>query len=322
MKHPLLQASIVALVGATAITGCGGSGGDDGGGGDFARYSAEDVQQRFRELAGVELEVRRGIGDSTSLSLPTGQGDEDLARTRLGGVDITVAETQEALERRREISVGSGESAIVGNVLLRSAFRDQSGGFARALRIVRTLGRPASSARLPPEDVACEEAGIDPDGGDTKTGTCLDGQQIVTVVGPRDTLELPSATVTRATQRVSRELVDRRYGTTRRTRAQGQFVTIRARVENTTDAPLDRLPADLVINGRRYASDDRNAYSLREPGSFPIQPGGTTTLSFLFDIPRTADDPGTGGALQFSADPRVTSTPDRAAAVGRIRLAR
>lgn len=320
MKHPVLQASIVALVGATAITGCGGS--DGGGDGEFARFTAQDVQQRFRELAGVELEIRRGIGDSTSLSLPTGQGVEDLARARLGGVDITVAEDEDALERRREISVGSSETAVVGNVLVRSAFRDEKEGFARALRIVRTLGKPASSVRLPPEDTPCEKAGIDPDGGDTKTGTCLDGQQIVTVVGPRDTLELPSATVTRTTQRVSRELVDRRYGTTRRTRAQGQFVTVRARVENTADAPLDRLPADLVINGRRYASDDANAFQLQEERPFPIQPGGTKTLTFLFDIPRTADDPGTGGALQFSTDARVTSTPDRVATIGRIRLPR
>lgn len=320
MKHPLLQASMVALVAATAITGCGGS--DEDGGGEFARYSAQDVQQRFKELAGVDLEIRGSISDTTSLSLPSGPGDEDLARARLGGVDITVAETEEALERRREISAGSGESTVVGNVLVRSAFRDEREGYARALRIVRSLGRPASSVRLPPEDVPCEKAGIDPDGGDTKTGVCLDGQQVVAIAGAEETLRLPTATVSRTAQRVTRTLVDRRYGTTRRTRARGQFVVVRVRVENTADDPLGRLPADLVINGRRYAPDEANAYTLQRERPFPIQPGGTQTLTYLFDIPRTADDPGTGGALQFSTDPRLASSPDRAATVGRIRLPR
>jgi hypothetical protein len=317
MPHHLLKASIVAALSVTVLAGCGG-GGDDGsdGGDDFAVHSAEDVRQRFRELAGVDLEVSSSLTDSPTLTLSS-TAEGTAARQRYGGFLISVSSDEETMERRRR-TVSGGPSKAVENVIVTGLSSDAD-EFARVSRIVESLGTPVDRVRLPPEDTPCAKQGIDPDGGTGKTGTCLEKQQTVTVVDAAGPLELPVVTVARLTQRIGRSLTTRRFGLRRTVRARGAFVAIRARIENTSDAPLTSLRPDLVINGRRYAPDTRNSFSLAE-SPFPIQPGGVETVTFLFDVPRTADDPREGGALEFSADEEPYMSPERAGAVGRIRL--
>jgi hypothetical protein len=317
MPHHLLKASMIAAMSVTALTGCGG-GGDDGGDGgdDFAVHSAEDVRRRFRELAGVDLQIAPSVAGNATLTLSS-SSESTAARQRYGGFLITVSADEETLERRRRIT-SSGPSKVAENVIVTGLSSDPD-EFARVSRIVESLGTPVDRVRLPPEDTPCAKQGIDPDGGTGKTGTCLEKQQTVTVVDSAGPLRLPAVAVTRLTQRIGRSLTTRRFGLPRTVRARGAFVAIRVRVENTSDAPLTSLRPDLVINGRRYAEDTRNGFSLAE-SPFPIQPGGVETVTFLFDVPRTADDPREGGALEFSADDEFYIGPERAGAVGRIRL--
>lgn len=314
MKSHLLLASTVAVIGSTVLAGCGGSDADD----FDARWSVRDVQQRFRELGGVGLQARPSYGDTTSLTLQTGTTDEELVRRRFGGAEVSVVTSAEALERRRESTSGL-ETAVMDNVVVRAGYAQEREGFERAVRIVRSLGRPVGSVRLPAGETPCDRAGIDPDGGTSRTGTCLAGQRTVTIADAEGDLRLPGATASRASVRVTRTLTDDRYEPTRRIRAAGQFVVARVRIENTADEPLERIKADLIINGRRYAADRTNTLVLQDR-PFPIQPGGVADLTFIFDVPRTAEDPATGGALQFSADPRGGGVASRAAVVGRIRL--
>lgn len=316
MPHHLLQASIVVALGVSALAGCGG-GGDDGGGGDeFAVYSADDVRARFKALGGVDLQVSESTPGNATLRLPDGEAGQ-AARRRFGSFLLSVVADEESMERRREFTVG-GDQKVVKNVIVRSIGTEDA-GYQRTLRIVESLGTPAEQVQLPSEDTPCQKQGIDPDGGTGKTGTCLEQQQAVTVVDAKGPLELPNVTITRLQQRVGRTLTTNRFGLRRTVRAQGAFVAVRVRVENTSDAPLTSLRPDLVINGRRYALDNRNGYSLADP-PFPIQPGAVVPAAFLFDVPVAADDPREGGALEFSADDEVYSTPERAGAVGRIRL--
>jgi hypothetical protein len=316
VKHHLLQLSITALVGAPAVAGCGGDdGGDDD---DFARFSARDVQARFQALTGYELEASdTGLGNVV-LTLASRVGpDEEIARRRFGSFQITVSEDEDALERRQEVS-SSGQALRVDNVLLRGGYGSgENATFRRLAAIVRSLGRPLSAVRLPAADTPCARQGIDPDGGDGKAGTCLEGGQTVTVVPTDAPLVLPERTVSRPVTTLSRTVTTRRYGTARTLRARGQFVLVRTRVENTSNAPLQALDAELVINGRRYAAYEQD-YLLQDRG--PLQPGERTSASFLFDIPRSAEDPRTGGALQFAATPQGSGLADRDVAVGRIRL--
>jgi hypothetical protein len=319
VQHHLLKASIVAAMSAVAFTGCGGDGGG-GGGDDFAAYTSQDVQQRFKELAGIDLRVSgsSGLGTETLSLASTGMDDANVRR-RYGSFLITVSKDEESFDRRREYAGSTGSEKIVKNVILRSIGSEPE-EFERVARIVGSLGTPVAQVKLAPEDTPCSKLGIDPDGGTGKTGTCLEGQQTVTVVDAKGPLELPLATLTSVDQKIGRTLTSKRFGTTRRIRAQGAFVAVRVKVENTGNSPLTGLRPDLVINGRRYGADTRNGYYLSSE-TFPLQPGATARASFLFDVPRNADDPRTGGALEFAADDQSYSSPENAAEVGRIRLA-
>lgn len=142
----------------------------------------------------------------------------------------------EALERRRSSTSGL-ETAVMDNVVVRAGYAQEREGFERAVRIVRSLGRPVGSVRLPAGETPCDRVGIDPDGGTSRTGTCLAGQRTVTVVDAKGDLRLPGATASRASVRVTRALTDDRYEPSRRIRATGQFVVARVRLENTPTSP-------------------------------------------------------------------------------------
>jgi len=314
-RHRQIVPMLVAAAVAATLTGCGG--GDDDGGDDFARFSAQDVQKRFEEVTGFPLQRSTSTLGTTTLSLARPAIGDEAARQRYGTFQIVVATDADALERRMD-TISSEQTVVVDNVLLRNGYETADGnGFARVSRIVRSLGRPLSALKLPPEDVSCDRAGIDPDGGEGKTGTCLEGAQTVTVVPADGTLVLPNQTVSKPVVRVSRTVTSERYGSARTLRARGQFVAVRTRIENTSNGPFNQPQADLVINGRRYAPDNQD-YLLQE--RLEYQPGERATVTFLFDIPRTAEDPRTGGVLQFADSAENVGSSDRAVAVGRLRL--
>lgn len=318
MKQHLLKASIVATMSAVAFTGCGGSDGGGDGGDDFAVFSSQDVQQRFKELAGIDLERRVSVGSTATLSLPSGGAASSQIRQRYGSFLLTVSGDKETFDRRREYSASTGDELVVKNVVLRGIGGDDA-EFQRVARIVRSLGTPVGQVKLAPEDTPCAKLGIDPDGGTTKGGTCLENQQTVTVVDAKGPLTLPLAKVTSLQQKIGRTLTSKRFGITRRVRADGAFVAIKVKIENTSDAPLTSIRPDLVIDGRRYSADSANSYYLAD-SAFPIQPGASKTAAFLFDVPTNAKDPRTNGALEFAADDESFSSPENAASVGRIRL--
>lgn len=315
-RTPIVPVLVTAAL-AAGLVGCGGS--DDGDDDDFARFSAQDVQKRFQEISGFRLQsYGAGLG-STTLTPDTSGTDGQLARRRYGSFQITVLDDEDALERRRE-AMGSGQVLTNENVLLRGGYgSDEDAAYRRVATIVRSLGRPLSSVRLPPEDVPCERQGIDPDGGSGRTGSCLDGLQTVTVVPADGVLTLPGETVAKPVTKIARTVTSRRYGSTRTLRATGQFVTVRVRIENTSNAPFNQPDAALVINGRTYAPDSRD-YLLQNRDRLEYQPGEKASVTFLFDIPRDAEDPRTGGALQFGTTDEGVGSPERAPAVARLRL--
>lgn len=313
-RRPFLPLLVATSVAAT-LAGCGGGDGGD----DFARFTAQDVQKRFQEVSGFRLDTSGPLLGSTTLTLASDGPDASVAQQRYGSFQITVASDEDTLKRRQE-GMSSGQVLTVDNVLLRGGYGSaDDAGYRRVSTILRSLGKPLSSVHLPPEDTPCERAGIDPDGGTGRTGTCLDGVQTVTVVPADETLTLPGETVSKPVTKVARTVKTRRYGTTRTLRARGRFVTVRTRIENTSNVPFNQPDAALVINGRTYAADDQD-FLLQEQGRLEYQPGERATVTFLFDIPRDAEDPRTGGALQFATTNEGIGSPERAVTVSRIRL--
>jgi hypothetical protein len=88
---------------------------------------------------------------------------------------------------------GLGEHKVYDNVLVEatSSDPDAAAGFRGVLWVFDSLGKPADQVKLPPEETPCERAGIDPDGGGKKEGTCKLGQQTLTVVNRGSTLKIP-----------------------------------------------------------------------------------------------------------------------------------
>jgi hypothetical protein len=316
VKHHLPIVSTLAVLGALAAAGCGGS---DGGGDDFAEFTVRDVQTRFQELTGVELQTSgSGLG-STTLQIPRGGEDALLFSQRYSNVRIDVFDDEDDFERRRDSGIG-GEAVAVGNVLVRGGYGSDDTGFRRAVPIVQSLGKPVSAVRLAPEDTPCARAGIDPDGGTTRTGTCLLGPRTVTVVGNDEELRLPTTTISRVRTRTADSLARPSFGgPSRRLRPRGRFVIVTARVENTSNAPIDRLEANLIIDGRLYSADNTAEGTLEER-PFPLQPGERVDVTTFFDVPTAVRDPRAEGALQLANTEEQFQSPERALSVGRVRL--
>ena len=189
------------------------------------------------------------------------------------------------------------------------------------VQVLSSLGKPASSVKLAPEDTPCKQAGIDPDGGTGKEGACKDeDQKTIDVVNADSDLEVMGKTLSDVRVKTGKGLVSRRFGLVRRFKAKGTFVAVSVKVENTGDEPLDSLRADLVLDGKRYSEDSRLGYYVEPDDAFPLQPSDSVRTTVLFDVPsavvRGADS---GGALEISGDDEFSS-PEYAKKLGRIRL--
>jgi len=103
-------------------------------------------------------------------------------------------------------------------------------------------------------------------------------------------------------------------------RAQGGFVAVTFRLENTGDEPIYARDPTLVVDGKRYSADPAKQTYLPVINPATIQPGAFETVAFLYDIPVPAARRGRSeGVLEVGADERETSA-DFATALGRIRL--
>jgi hypothetical protein len=318
----------LALTAAPAFLGCGGDDDKEQKANnvlqvdeDFAHYSVDDVSKRFKRLTGVSLQGQAG-GSTTLkiLSLPSGR-QADQARERYGGFLVSVTgneSTLKAILRRG----GLGEHKVYDNVLVEatSSDPDAAAGFRRVLRVFDTLGKPTDQVKLPPEETPCERAGIDPDGGGKKEGTCKLGQQTLTVVNRGSTLKVAGKSIELGKVRIGSTITSRRYGFTRRVRAKGAFVGIAYRLSNRGTDPIDSLEPNLIIAGRRYTPDDENQYLIQPDSPFPVQPGDSAVVAVVYDIPvPAARKARKEGALEFIADREETSI-EYAQSLGRIRL--
>jgi hypothetical protein len=306
-------AAAVGTLGVLALAGCGG---DDEPA--APRFSVREVQTRVRELTGVTPERIIHSDGVTTLRLAPGEPEDGPVGTRYAGVTIDVFDDPAEADRARRRAGGPTDEK--DNVLVRGSFGDGLEAFGRIVPVVRSLGLPASSAQLQPADVLCSRAGIDPDGGRGKYGTCLDRSQNVTVVPAEGRLRLSGVEVSRPTVRAATVLTSRRFGRVQRIRAQGVFLLVTARMQSTSTAPYLPDTPNLVVDGRRYASDDRDSLFATDPRLFPLdRPGARATAVFLFDVPKDAYDPTAGAALEFALGRDGTQIAF-APAVGRIRL--
>jgi len=316
--------ALLALV--LALAGCGG--GDDetttGRDEDFAKYSSADVQKRFKELTGGDL--RRNASGSESLetlSLPFGgsSSENDGLRDRYGGFIVLVTGNKTALEAITKRPPQGGRKVIDNVVIEGTGSSTGAEGFERAAQIFSSLGKPASSVKLPPEETPCEKAGIDPDGGAGKEGVCKGAdQKTLTIANSDSPLKVKGRTLSGLRVKRGKIITSRRFGLIRRFRAKGGFIAASVKVANTGDEPLSSLRPNLVIDGKSYSEDDRGSIYVNNPESFPIQPGDSARVVVLFDVPVAAARKAVSkGALEISGDPETTSV-EFSETIGRLRL--
>lgn len=281
----------------------------------FVRFDSRQVAEHFKRLSGAELGKEFGAQGYDVLALAEGGEDRDAVRNRYGTFSVYVTKDPRSLDR--QVAQAGSDKLVMGNVLVESPTADER--FERTRAIFKTLGTPPEQVRLPPEETPCERAGIDPES-DTDEGTCKVGQQTVTFANADGRLELPSATVSNLKAKGGSLIVSRRFGLTRRIPAQGGFVAVSFRLENTGDEPLGYLRPNLLVDGKRYTPDTTNQFYLQAGDPYPIQPGAFETVVFLWDIPRDAAAASLRkGAVELIAEEEPT-TVDYAVALGRIRL--
>lgn len=310
------RATTCAVMAAALLLGACGDTGDDGGGvdEDFVVYTADDVVAHVEGLTGVRLVSSSGQG-LTFLNFPTGRS-ADIARLRYGSFAVTVTSDRGALEA---ITQGGGpDQQALENVIV-----DLPGGepeqTERVRRIFATLGTPLSEIRRPPEETPCEEARIDPGGGQGREGTCRLDQQTLQIVNAGSELDLPAVRlsdlrVDSGTVLTTRGILGDRF------EASGGYVGIEVDVENTGSAPVDSLRPSVVIDGRRYSEDPEGSFRYQSDTPYPIQPGDRASVRFLFDITdeaagRALDE----GTFELVADEEGSSV-DFALGIARIRL--
>lgn len=309
---------------ALALSGCGGGDEkstterDD----DFAKHNVADVQKRFKELTGGDL--RRDASSSQTLdtlSLPyTGSDSDSALRDRYGGFIILVTGNKSTLEAVTKKPAQGGRKIIDNVVVEGTGSSTGQDGFKRAVQIFSSLGKPASSVKLPPEETPCEKVGIDPEGGSGKEGVCKQEQKTLTIANFDSPLKVKGRTLSGLRVRTGKILTSRRFGLIRRFRAKGGFIVASFKVANTGDEPLSSLRPNLVIDGKSYSEDDRRSFYVDNPEAYPIQPGDSNRVAVLFDVPvKAAKKAVSSGSLEISADPE-TSSVEYSSKIGRLRL--
>jgi len=214
-----------------------------------------------------------------------------------------------------------GGRKVIDNVVIEGTGSSTGAeGFTRAAQIFSTLGKPASSVKLPPEETPCERAAIDPDGGTGKEGVCKAEQKTLTIANSDSPLKVKGRTLSGLRVKRGKIITSRRFGLIRRFRAKGGFIAASVKVANTGDEPLSSLRPNLVIAGKSYSEDDRASIYVNNPKSFPIQPGDSARVVVLFDVPVAAARKAVSeGALEISGDPETTSV-EFSETIGRLRL--
>ena len=106
---------------------------------------------------------------------------------------------------------------------------------------------------------------------------------------------------------------------TQRVRAQGGFVVVSLRLENTGDEPLIFQDPNLVVDGKRYSADPAKQSYLPRAQSLPDPAGRVRDRSLPVRHPGPHRPPRRDGVIEVSGDEIETSS-DLAIAVGRIRL--
>ncbi len=215
---------------------------------------------------------------------------------------------------------------MIANVVIdgTSGSPESERGLQRTVQIFESLGQPAQQqAKLPPEETSCQEARIDPDGGDDEEGTCKLGQQTLTIVNADGKVETPGKEVSRLRVKTGDVLTSPLRG---RTRTRGGFVVVTFRLENTGNEPLNAFRPNLVVDGKRYRYNDepnKEAF-LQSDTPFLIQPGAFETVLLLFDL--RPSRPAGQSAAGPSRSPRTgrlrTSRPASSASASRDRVPR
>lgn len=311
---------VVALAGAAwLLGGCGplDSGSDD----DFAKYSAADVKKRFNEVTGARL-VSSSVRSSGLDILRVQPSNDRGAYERFGSVSVLVTGDEDRRDNATQRTTGLNK--VIDNVVVQSGGTDDRArqGFRRMVGVLSSLGKPASAAKLAPEDTPCDKAGIDPEGGDGKAGSCVaEDQKTVKVVNADGRLELPGKTISGLRVGTGQTLTQREFGSTERDTSSGRYVIVSVQIENTGDEPLTSLRPGLVIDGKRYSEDVQSDVRLRDREPFPIQPGGRGRSITVFDVPGPAGQEALSeGAVEFPAGQEGYSSIEASTTTGRIRL--
>lgn len=317
MRHTRrVTPALLAAVAALALGACGSDGGDD-----EPKYDADQVQERFEDLTGVELDSSSVGGDLVSLR-PQIDSRSNPGYRRYSGITIYVADGGDALESLEDRGP-SRDKRRFDNVLVTSSSGADRGeeAFARTVRVLASLGKPAGQARLKPEDTLCDRAGIDPEGGDGKAGRCIDEGREVTVVNADDDLELDQVTVSDVEVATGTRLIERRFGQDDVQRATGRFLLVRYELFNTGSEPITTLRPGLVVDGKHFTEDFEAGFSVRPRGVFPLQPGAGARSVSVFDLPAAAAEDFEDGALEIPVSlSGLGSSYEYADGIGRVRL--
>jgi hypothetical protein len=305
-----LGACVLAVTAALALGACGSTEEEDVVDGDFAIYTAEDVIVHVEQLTGLRL-VAGEFSSPGQLFL--GPRDEDRLSVldRYGNLTVAVYEDRSLLE-----AVARPDQLVVENLVvdLPAGAPEQS---ERLRRIFATLGTPVDEIDRPPEEIPCEEAEIEPEGGEGSEGTCRLRLQTLQIVDADGELTLPQA-------RLSGPRVDRGAVLTtvtgERIAASGVFVGLSLEVENTGSGPLEFLRPNLVVDGRRYSDDFETTLDFKTD-ALPLDPGEEATVRVMFDLPEEAAARARErGAVEVASDD-LGGSPDNALNVARVRLA-
>jgi hypothetical protein len=139
----------------------------------------------------------------------------------------------------------------------------------------------------------------------------------LTIANADGRLEDPGKAISDVRVETGTTIVNDRFGGRQKFRAQGGFVAVTFRLENTGDEPTYARDPTLVVDGKRYSADPAKQTYLPVINPATIQPGAFETVAFL-PVP-AARRGRSEGVLEVGADERETSA-DFATALGRIRL--
>lgn len=296
-----------ALLATTALlAGCGGSDGGDAGT-DPAVFS-----DAFTQATGVRL-VERDSGSLTTLR-PAENGNYE----RFGVFSIYITDDE---DRRSALVAGGTLKEYEDGIAVSSPTSDRDPGVARRLDQAVRAAIARNPALIPVSERLCSAVGIDPARG--KEGTCRLPDKQLTVVNAATELQTKplSAQIEGATTLTTLP-PQNTYSEPRR--ASGRYVIVRTTITNKGTSPLSGLRTNLVIGPNTY-SESSDVYTLRsgDRQPFPLQPGASTALLTVYDIPADAARRALGeGAIELPAESQSPGgyLTDRGA-VGRIRLA-